>query len=288
MSALPAAPATVACYVGHLFGQGTVRGGSIRPYVAAIAAQHRRSGFSDPTQDPLVTSTRRGYLANDAARSAGPPMRSAPLPAACAEQALMRALAASSRRDMQRWGVVALGFLLCARPTSLRMLRGGDVQFRDCEVTIQMVHFKYGESGSAPRIALRIPVSPPADPVYRLLRALSVAAGPHGYLFTAPRGSAPMSAAALRSSLGALVKGRPPPAGTKFTARSLRSGGISAAYSAGVRLEVIMRLSNHTSAEVVHKHYLDALLPVSASARLFFGRFAPPAAIPCQPATSHG
>lgn len=31
ISALPATRITVACYIGHLYGKGTVRGGSVRP-----------------------------------------------------------------------------------------------------------------------------------------------------------------------------------------------------------------------------------------------------------------
>lgn len=33
---LPATPVTVACYIGHIDGKGTVRGGYIRPYLAKM------------------------------------------------------------------------------------------------------------------------------------------------------------------------------------------------------------------------------------------------------------
>lgn len=51
---LPANPELICCYLGYLL---TVRGRSIRPYVAAIGSQHRRHGLQDPTKHPLVMST---------------------------------------------------------------------------------------------------------------------------------------------------------------------------------------------------------------------------------------
>jgi hypothetical protein len=51
-----------------------------------------------------------------------------------------------------------------------------------------------------------------------------------------------------------------------YTARSLRSGGISAAYAAGVPLERIMRVSNHASTAVVLRHDLDPLMPQTPAA----------------------
>lgn len=129
VSSLPATPVTVACYVGHLYGKGTMRGGSLRPYLAAIGSQHRRFGLPDPVTDPMVAATGQGYVANDAARSGGPPRRVAPLPAPCALHALQLALRAVDAKEIQRWGLVALGFLVCSRPTSIRVIRRCDLQF---------------------------------------------------------------------------------------------------------------------------------------------------------------
>jgi hypothetical protein len=63
--------------------------------------------------------------------------------------------------------------------------------------------------------------------------------------------------------------------GSRYTPRSLRSGGIKAAYTVGVPLERIMRVSNHASAAVVLRHYLEPLLPLTPAARVFFDRFIP-------------
>ena len=66
---------------------------------------------------------------------------------------------------------------------------------------------------------------------------------------------------------------RAPPPGTKWTPKSLRSGGITAAHSIWFPPAVIAHISNHDSVEILHRHYLDALQPSSAAARVFFRRF---------------
>lgn len=141
-----------------------------------------------------------------------------------------------------------------------------------------MVHFKYGKRGASPRISLRNPFPSHPDPVYELLRKVSAAdSAPSAYIFPGRSPFSLLTAAELRSSLNALVANLQPPVGTKYTARSLRSGVISVAYAAGVRLETIMHLYTHTSSEVVHERYLDVILTVSHAVRLFFSLFAPSA-----------
>jgi integrase len=269
---MPAAPATVACYLGILYASGRVRGGSIRPYLGAIGSQHRRCGFVDPTDDPLVQSTRRGYRACDQARVGAPATRSGPLHARCALRALQLALSSEPPAHLQYWGLVALGFLLCSRPTAVRLLERDDVDVQLHAITLQMRIFKGSETGVVPRVAIRIPIpavpGPAHDPVYRLVARLVAATSP-----AAPRLFPHATAASVHASVQQLVSSEAPPRGTKYTPRSLRSGGISAAYAEGVGLPAIMRLSNHASATTVHRYYLDALLPASEAGRTFFRRF---------------
>jgi integrase len=81
------------------------------------------------------------------------------------------------------------------------------------------------------------------------------------------------TAASLIAAMQRLVIDETPPLGSKCTPRSLRGGGISAAYAGGFGLPAIMRLSNHASATTVHRYYLDALLPASEAGRTLFRRF---------------
>ncbi|CDF41176.1 unnamed protein product [Chondrus crispus] len=59
---------------------------------------------------------------------------------------------------------------------------------------------------------------------------------------------------------------------------------MSAAYAVGLPLPLLMRLSNHTSQEVVLRHYVDTQCRRTPSARLFFERFLTSGASPTQAA----
>jgi hypothetical protein len=111
---MPASPATVAAYVGSIFDGGAVQGTSLRPCLAAIAAFHNLGSYVDPTKSDLVARCRAGYLRRLAS---APPPRHVPLPASVASGALSCAL---SIGPAWRCGAgVTVGFLLCARPSSL-------------------------------------------------------------------------------------------------------------------------------------------------------------------------
>lgn len=129
---------------------------------------------------------------------------------------------------------------------------------------------------SHPRIALRIPLLVPSDPVARLRPSLSslvhCTCSTESWLCPGHH-RRPVAAAELHRTLRYITRGLSLPAGTKFTPRSLRSRGISPAYATGLPLPVIMQLANHHTAEVVHWHYLDAWIPPSHAARFFFSRF---------------
>jgi hypothetical protein len=161
----------------------------------------------------------------------------------------------------------------CA-PGSILGQAPADVRVNPSEVALQLRIFKYGTSGVAPRVSLVIPTAGPGDPIRRLFVRLLADSRAAGHSTTSTpwfqRGDlVAATAAGLRG-----VAAQPPP-GARFTPRSLRSGGITAAYSVGVPLERIMRLSNHSNAAVVMRHYLDPLVPPSTAARVFFSRFVP-------------
>lgn len=99
---IPATPATVSCYLSFFFDKVTICDGSIRPYIAAIGAQHRHCGLSDPTDDPLVSSTKLGYVSNYATHQQGAPLRSIPLPATMTLRALHRALSSAAVDGFRR------------------------------------------------------------------------------------------------------------------------------------------------------------------------------------------
>lgn len=275
---IPATTATICAYLGYIYDRGSVRGGSIRPYIAAIAAKHRTLGLSYPTTSGQVSQTRRGFRARDAGRNYGPPQRSSPLPTCVASYALTQAFASMENEDflgLRRFGLLALTFLLCARPGSTRELQAQDVDPHPEVVAVQMRRVKYAETGVVPRIAMRIPLTSLSDPIRMLLRFFSSLAPPSGYLFPDRSNLNAASPAFLAQAVSTAFTATAPraPVGLKFTPRSHRSRGISAAYATGLSFELIMRLSNHSDRKVVLRHYLDPKTPASDEGRLFFGRF---------------
>lgn len=216
----------------------------------------------------------------------GAPERSAPLPANLAATALQRALHspsppmdAVSLTTLRSYGLLALNFLLCARPASIRELMSSDIRFNAEGTRVEVVlrRFKYGETGVVPRIPIRVPIADDVDPIATLLRRLVAAAPASQFLFPDIRQARPVSASLLNRITRALIAETTTvaPLGMKFTRRFLRSGGISAAFATGVPLELIMRISNHQDATVVRRHYLDPQTEGSDAARLFFERIIP-------------
>jgi hypothetical protein len=265
---LPASPATVCAYLGTLFDGGRLRGTSIRPYVAAVGAQHRRLALDDPTAHNLVVMARRGFAAADARRRTGAPLRSAAYPAHAALHCLHAALRAAHGATLRYWAAVAVGFLISARPASIAGLTPDAVRLTPDAVLVELRVFKYGTSGYAPRVSIRIPTAGTSDPICRLFHLLlaDTTTRPDSSWFCI-RDLSAAAAAGLRA-----VAAFAPP-GSHYTPRSLRSGGITAAYAVGVPLERIMRVSNHASTAVVLRHYLDPLVPPTPAARVFFDRF---------------
>jgi hypothetical protein len=273
--ALPASPATVCAYLGTLFEGHKLRGSSLRPYIAAIGTQHRRLALADPTSHNLVVMARRGFAAADARRRTGAPPRSAAYPAAAALHCLYAALRAPTSLRLQYWAAVAVGFLISARPASVVGLTPDAVCLSPEAVLVELRVFKYGTSGHAPRVSICIPTSGEADPIRRLFHLLITSVSVPSLPWFCARDLSTAAAAGLRA-VGAVA-----PPGTRYTPRSLRSGGISAAYAVGVPMERIMRVSNHASTAVVLRHYLDPLMPPTPAARIFFNRFVPaPRALP--------
>jgi len=78
-AALPAAPATVAAYLGSL--SATLKPGALARRAAAIADRHRRHGHPSPATDPAVRAVlRAARSARDVAREAGSDAPDAPSP----------------------------------------------------------------------------------------------------------------------------------------------------------------------------------------------------------------
>ena len=257
-----------------MFDSGRVKGQSIRPYVASVAAQHRRRGLQDPTDGPLVAEVRAGYRALDSQRSGKPPPRSAPIPAEVAISSLKMALVAQTSDDFVRHSAVVVCFLIATRVESILSLTPADVRVVHDVLEIQVNKFKGSDSGMVPRMSLKIPLEGPDDPVRQLFDTLLIRRARCLWLF-----GKSTSACLTRSDLNTAVTaalsrdGVKPPLGVKFTPRSLRSGGLTAMHSIGVPQDMVLRIANHSGDSVIYRHYVDPLTRPTPAERVLFGRF---------------
>jgi hypothetical protein len=263
----------VCAYLGTLFEGGSIRGQSLRPYVAAIVAQHRRLVLPDPIFHELVKLARRGFAAAEDRCCSGAPLRSAAYPAAAAEFCLNRALTATDIPALRFWAVVSVGFLLSARPASVLALSYDAIRVSATAVMLELPVFKYGESGFSPLESLFIPTAGANDSIrslfLRLLESTPLSAAAAAIPWFNHRDLVAATDAGLQG-----VSARPPP-GARYTPRSIRSVCITAAYAVGMPVEGIMCLSNHASAAVAMRPHLDPLVPPTPAARVLFQRFVP-------------
>jgi hypothetical protein len=189
-----------------------------------------------------------------------------------AVRALQLALSSEAAARLQYWGLVALGFVLCSRPTAVRLLERDDIDVQLHDIAMQMRTLKDSETSTVARVAFRIPIQavpgPTHDPIYRLLARLVAATS-----LVAPQLFPKATASSIHAAIHQLVIGETQTNGSKYNPRSLRSGGISVAYAKGVGIPAIVWLYNHASTTTVHMYYLDALLPASEACCTFFRRF---------------
>lgn len=117
----------------------------MRPYLAFISAQHQRLALPDPTSSSLVRSDRLGFVASDAVRRSCAPPRASPYPTTavlfCLESALHPF---TSRETVVVWASVVVGFLTCARLSSIYALNKQYVVLETESVNFQLRVFKYG------------------------------------------------------------------------------------------------------------------------------------------------
>jgi hypothetical protein len=262
---LPASVETVGCHLGYLFRQGRVTGTSIRPYLAAIRAIYTCTGFQSPTEYPVITALRTGYIRATSDRVASRPS-SVALPSSLGALALTRAIRPSRPSPD---AAIATGFFLALRPMSIRGLHSDDFSLTPANAFFRL-HREKGNAGQRRDRVIRLPLSMTPDSVFKLITFL-VHCKAGKFMF--PFSSAQLNHHHIRLSRKGAHS--PPPLG-RFTCHYLRSGCISAAHSIGVPLSRIMALTGHSSSQVLIRHYLDASISPCPSARDLFGRLLPP------------
>jgi len=263
LTALPAAPATVVCYLGLVRELGTVAAWSLGNYLAPINTVHLSAGDESPTDDFLVRQAKRGYRRCHTAAVCARPERRAPFPAAAVNALLgMWPVAESSLRH--KLAGSALAYLLFNRPGAAAHMRAADVFPSRNGLEVQVPDCKMAVLKDGDRIAYTVPVAAggwPADRVLRVIRAhwrAHVTAGrPRNERLFAPAATVrPLAAGVVTRWMRDKMALSPvrAPLGTKWTGNSIRAGTASEAHAIGLRDALVKPLMGVSAVQTAYRY----------------------------------
>jgi integrase len=236
---LPAAPATVAAYLGALATAGA-KVSTVRRRCAAIGDAHRRGGHDNPAAHAGVKATLAGI-----ARTLGaPPAKKAALTADLLAKAL-RSIP-QDLAGLRDRALILIGFAAALRRSELVALDVADLTRHPKGIVITIRRSKTDQAGAG--CAKAVPHGRKLRAVQALdawLGAAKITAGP---VFRGVRGSKVLPARLCAHQVARIVQKRAAAAGldpTLFAGHSLRSGYISSAAERGASLVSIAAHADH-------------------------------------------
>jgi hypothetical protein len=286
VSALPADPWTVVCYVGALAEQGTWAEGSMQPIFSAINRVHRDAGAPPPAVGNHFLAACRKGLARAQAELCTRDSR-IPLPA----QAVVDIIEDGELSPdgdiltLRASCCLALCSLFVGRQDSAVHLRVGDIGIEVDAIWLRLE--EKGKRHTAVRRVIRLPLSqqsvqghPSILPRvaallrrYLAARTLRVSSGTQPeFFFQLPGETRPTTTTMSRWLQTALSRvGVSAPAGFAYQGHSIRSGGASAMSAIAIPRHLTVWLGGWAAGSVtVDKHYIDpSVLPTPAAFALY-------------------
>src|SRR5713101_6237524 len=197
VSALPAAPETVASYLAA--HAATSKPSTLGRRVAAIRYSHKLASLEPPTDAEGVKATMRGIR-----RTFGT-ARTKKAPAIAAKMQSMVALAPDSLTGLRDRALLLVGFAGAFRRSELVALDVADIQFTDDGLVVTLRRSKTDQEGEGRKVGIPHGSKPQTCPV-RALRAWLEAAGiSEGPLFRSVNRHGKLGAAALSGRAVAIV-----------------------------------------------------------------------------------
>jgi site-specific recombinase XerD len=236
---LPAAPATVAAYLGALASAGA-KVSTVQRRCAAIGDAHRRNGHDNPAAHAGVKATLAGI-----ARTLGaPPAKKAALTADLLAKALRRI--PQDLAGLRDRALILIGFAAALRRSELVALDVADVARHPKGIVLTIRRSKTDQAGAGCTKA--IPHGRKLHAVQALdgwLAAAKITVGP---VFRGVRGTRVLGGRLCAHQVARIVQKRAAAAGldpTLFAGHSLRSGYISSAAEQGASLVSIAAHADH-------------------------------------------
>jgi site-specific recombinase XerD len=254
VSALPAAPETVASYIAA--EAQTAKPSTIGRRVAAIRYAHKLAGFDTPTDAEGVRATMRGIC-----RTFGS-AKDKKAPAVAAKMLSMVATAPGRLSGLRDSALLLLGFAGAFRRSELVALDVADIEETQTGLLVTIRRSKTDQQAMGRTIA--ITRGDVACPVKALREWLNAAGIVSGSLFRPINKSGTVAASRLTCrSVANIVKeyaGRAGFDAAIFSAHSLRSGFLTSAAAKGASIFKMMDQSGHKSIDTLRGYVRDAEL----------------------------
>src|SRR6202790_5561362 len=252
VSALPAAPETVASYIAA--EAETAKPSTIGRRIAAIRYAHKLAGFDAPTDAEGVKATMRGIC-----RTFGS-AKNKKAPAVAAKMLSMVATAPDRLSGLRDRALLLLGFAGAFRRSELVALDVADVEETEAGLRVTIRHSKTDQEGQGVVIAIaRGDIACPVKTLRDWLGAAGIEAGP---LFRPINKAGRVAQARLTDrSVANIVKAYAERAGfdaSTFSGHSLRSGFLTSAAAKGASIFKMMDVSRHRSVETLRGYVRDA------------------------------
>jgi site-specific recombinase XerD len=251
VSALPAAPATVAAYAADAASR--LKANTIERHLAAISQAHQLAGVPNPVEEKVVRTVMAGIRRAKGTAQKG----KEPLSAELLRKMISRM--PDDLRATRDRALLLVGFAGAFRRSELVALRYEDIRFADEGVVITIPRSKTDPEGEGHAIGVPYGSHPESCPVRALENWLERSNIICGYLFTRiGRWGGEVTGRGISDhQLAKIIKRLARSAGLDadaFSGHSLRSGLATAAAEGGATERSIMDQTRHRSLKQVRKY----------------------------------
>lgn len=252
VTALPAPPAVVVSYLGHLHAEGLAPA-SLRLALAALVDQHRRAGLPSP-RDPKISAFLRGLH-----RTVGAAPRNRKAALTPAELRKMTAAMPQTITGVRDKALFLLAFSTALRRVNVVQLRIDDIERRGDGLLVHVRRSKTDQEGRGHIIAVHRGNA--LCPVAALEAWLEASHIRSGWLFRkidrwGHLGGERLDPGTVARLLkrAAIRAGLDPDHVKRLAGHSFRSGHVTTAAKAGVGLAEIAAVTNHRRLDQVREY----------------------------------
>ncbi len=256
LTALPAAPETVAVYLAAL--AETAKSSTLARRVSAISQAHQIAGFEPPTREAKVRTVMAGIRRVKGTAQKGKK------PVVTADLARMIDLLPDNFQGLRDRALLLVGFAGAFRRSELVGLDIADLDFSPEGLVVTIRRSKTDPEGQGRKVGLPYGSHPQTCPVRAMQSWLELLDETSGPVFRAVDRHGHLASTRLSDKAVALIVKRAAGAAgfteAEVAGHSLRAGLATAAAAAGVSERAIMAQTGHRSLTTLRKYIRDGSL----------------------------